>query len=68
MHKIRVRLEAGHSLKSSINHLFYRDLRDDIMLPSRGYVVKLEQVLIHLFVLFFLSIFVLVDELFMWFL
>ncbi|CAG8677544.1 14398_t:CDS:10, partial [Funneliformis caledonium] len=33
----------SHSLKSSVSHSFMRDKRDDIMLPSRGYYIKLFQ-------------------------
>ncbi|KAI9139371.1 surface antigen-domain-containing protein [Paraphysoderma sedebokerense] len=38
---LSVRHEAGHSLKSSISHIFERDLRDNQLLPTRGYFVKL---------------------------
>ncbi|RIA91800.1 surface antigen-domain-containing protein [Glomus cerebriforme] len=38
-----IRESAGHSLKSSVTHTLVRDMRDDIMLPSRGYYVKLFQ-------------------------
>ncbi|KAI9199824.1 surface antigen-domain-containing protein [Polychytrium aggregatum] len=38
-----IRENAGHSLKSSIGHSFTRDQRDDPMLPTKGYYVKLFQ-------------------------
>ncbi|KAG9307255.1 hypothetical protein G9A89_017083 [Geosiphon pyriformis] len=40
---LSIRESAGHSLKSSITYLFVRDKRDDIMLPGRGYYIKLFQ-------------------------
>ncbi|KAG0985507.1 hypothetical protein G6F28_010474 [Rhizopus arrhizus] len=36
-----IRHEAGHSLKSSINHVFVRERRDDILLPSNGHYVRI---------------------------
>ncbi|XP_046364169.2 sorting and assembly machinery component 50 homolog [Haliotis rufescens] len=38
-----VREQAGHSIKSSVQHLFVRDKRDDPILPSRGSLLKLTQ-------------------------
>ncbi|CAG8488427.1 6188_t:CDS:2 [Ambispora gerdemannii] len=38
-----IRESAGHSLKSSFTYVFIRDNRDDILLPSRGYYLKLSQ-------------------------
>ncbi|CAB4378074.1 unnamed protein product [Rhizophagus irregularis] len=40
---LSIRESAGHSLKSSVAHTLVRDMRDDIMLPSRGYYIKLFQ-------------------------
>nr|CAG8527105.1 5896_t:CDS:10 [Entrophospora candida] len=40
---LSIRESAGHSLKSSISHTFIYDSRDDIMLPSTGYYLKLFQ-------------------------
>ncbi|CAG8493970.1 15219_t:CDS:10 [Acaulospora morrowiae] len=40
---LSIRDSAGHSLKSSITHNWVRDRRDDIMLPSRGYYMRLFQ-------------------------
>ncbi|CAG8465561.1 667_t:CDS:10 [Diversispora eburnea] len=40
---LSIRESAGHSLKSSLTHNFIRDRRDDIMLPSRGYYLRLFQ-------------------------
>lgn len=36
-----IRKEAGHSFKSSINHVFVRDRRDDMLLPSSGHYIRL---------------------------
>ncbi|XP_063418963.1 sorting and assembly machinery component 50 homolog [Mytilus trossulus] len=38
-----VREQAGHTLKSSIQHVLMRDRRDDKILPTKGYLVKLTQ-------------------------
>jgi outer membrane protein insertion porin family len=38
-----IREEAGQSLKSSINHTFIRDRRDDMLLPSNGHYVRVSQ-------------------------
>ncbi|KAF7728831.1 hypothetical protein EC973_005457 [Apophysomyces ossiformis] len=38
-----IRNQAGHSLKSSIQHVFVRDRRDDALLPSNGHYVRLAQ-------------------------
>ncbi|KAG0979503.1 hypothetical protein G6F29_008523 [Rhizopus arrhizus] len=38
---LSIRHEAGHSLKSSINHVFVRERRDDILLPSNGHYVRI---------------------------
>lgn len=38
-----VREQAGHTLKSSIQHVFTRDNRDDKILPNRGTFFKLTQ-------------------------
>ncbi|RIB07179.1 hypothetical protein C2G38_2046223 [Gigaspora rosea] len=38
-----IRESAGHSLKSSVTHTLIRDKRDDLMLPSKGYYIKLFQ-------------------------
>ncbi|KAK7479741.1 hypothetical protein BaRGS_00029017 [Batillaria attramentaria] len=38
-----VREQAGHSLKSSLKHVFVRDRRDDTILPSRGSLIRLTQ-------------------------
>ncbi|PIK49385.1 putative sorting and assembly machinery component 50-like A-like [Apostichopus japonicus] len=38
-----VREQCGHSLKSSLKHIFARDTRDEPVCPSRGYLVKLSQ-------------------------
>ncbi|KAG0740587.1 hypothetical protein G6F57_011389 [Rhizopus arrhizus] len=40
-HLGNIRHEAGHSLKSSINHVFVRERRDDILLPSNGHYVRI---------------------------
>ncbi|CAG8595900.1 745_t:CDS:10 [Paraglomus occultum] len=40
---LSIRESAGHSLKSSITNTFTRDARDDVMLPSKGYYLKLAQ-------------------------
>ncbi|CAG8777540.1 3335_t:CDS:2, partial [Cetraspora pellucida] len=40
---LSIRESAGHSLKSSVTHTLIRDKRDDSMLPSRGYYIKLFQ-------------------------
>ncbi|KAJ8024336.1 Sorting and assembly machinery component 50-like [Holothuria leucospilota] len=38
-----VREQCGHSLKSSVKHIFARDTRDEEFYPSRGYLFKLVQ-------------------------
>jgi outer membrane protein insertion porin family len=38
-----VRLQAGHTIKSSLAYAFARGTRDDPFLPTRGYHVKLSQ-------------------------
>ncbi|KAI9276310.1 surface antigen-domain-containing protein [Sporodiniella umbellata] len=38
---LSIRKEAGHSLKSSINHVFVRERRDDSLLPSNGHYVRI---------------------------
>ncbi|KAK7098539.1 sorting and assembly machinery component 50 homolog A-like isoform X2 [Littorina saxatilis] len=38
-----VREQAGHSLKSSLKHVFVRDMRDDGILPSSGSLLRLTQ-------------------------
>ncbi|XP_045177155.2 sorting and assembly machinery component 50 homolog [Mercenaria mercenaria] len=38
-----VREQAGHSLKSSLKHIFMRDSRDDPILPTEGTLLKLTQ-------------------------
>lgn len=38
-----VREQCGHSLKSSVKHIFARDTRDEGVYPSRGYLFKLVQ-------------------------
>ncbi|KAF0515526.1 surface antigen-domain-containing protein [Gigaspora margarita] len=40
---LSIRESAGHSLKSSVTHTLIRDKRDDLMLPSKGYYIKLFQ-------------------------
>ncbi|ORY04504.1 hypothetical protein K493DRAFT_404657 [Basidiobolus meristosporus CBS 931.73] len=40
---LSVRNEAGHSVKSSIAHVFMHDRRDDTVLPSNGYYLRLAQ-------------------------
>ncbi|CDS13179.1 hypothetical protein LRAMOSA05357 [Lichtheimia ramosa] len=40
---LSIRNQAGHSLKSSLNHVFVRDRRDDFLLPSNGYYVRCSQ-------------------------
>ncbi|KAL1917878.1 uncharacterized protein VTP21DRAFT_3712 [Calcarisporiella thermophila] len=40
---LSVREQAGHSLKSSLQHIFQRDMRDDSVLPSKGYFLRLTQ-------------------------
>lgn len=44
-----IRKEVGHSLKSSINHVFVRERRDDILLPSNGHYLRIAQELSGLF-------------------
>ncbi|KAH3857700.1 sorting and assembly machinery component 50 homolog [Dreissena polymorpha] len=39
----RVREQAGHSLKSSLIHTYVRDTRDDMVLPTRGTLLKMTQ-------------------------
>ncbi|KAG1473370.1 hypothetical protein G6F56_000993 [Rhizopus delemar] len=38
---LSIRHEAGHSLKSSINHVFVRERRDDPLLPSNGHYIRI---------------------------
>ncbi|XP_072047783.1 sorting and assembly machinery component 50 homolog A-like [Amphiura filiformis] len=38
-----VREQCGHSLKSSVKHIFTRDTRNETILPVKGYLVKLTQ-------------------------
>ncbi|XP_006819162.1 sorting and assembly machinery component 50 homolog A-like [Saccoglossus kowalevskii] len=38
-----VREEAGHTLKSCLKHTYTRDTRDENVLPSSGYLLKLNQ-------------------------
>lgn len=40
---LSIRNQAGHSLKSSLNHVFIQDRRDDFLLPSNGYYVRCSQ-------------------------
>ncbi|KAG0175437.1 hypothetical protein DFQ28_000036 [Apophysomyces sp. BC1034] len=40
---LSIRNQAGHSLKSSIQHVFVRDRRDDALLPSNGHYVRVAQ-------------------------
>ncbi|KAG2191701.1 hypothetical protein INT47_011362, partial [Mucor saturninus] len=40
---LSIRKEVGHSLKSSINHVFVRERRDDMLLPSNGHYLRLSQ-------------------------
>ncbi|GAA5815267.1 hypothetical protein MFLAVUS_008773 [Mucor flavus] len=40
---LSIRKEVGHSLKSSINHVFVRERRDDILLPSSGHYIRIAQ-------------------------
>lgn len=44
-----IRKEVGHSLKSSINHVFVRERRDDMLLPSNGHYLRLAQELSGVF-------------------
>lgn len=46
---LSIRNQAGHSLKSSLNHVFVRDRRDDFLLPSNGYYVRCSQELAGVF-------------------
>lgn len=46
---LSIRKEVGHSLKSSINHVFVRERRDDILLPSNGHYLRIAQELSGLF-------------------
>lgn len=38
-----VREQCGHSLKSSLKHIFARDTRNETVCPSRGYLFRLSQ-------------------------
>ncbi|CAO3585383.1 unnamed protein product [Absidia cylindrospora] len=40
---LSIRDEAGQSLKSSINHTFIRERRNDMLLPSNGHYLRLSQ-------------------------
>ncbi|GAN00583.1 outer membrane protein [Mucor ambiguus] len=40
---LSIRQQVGDSLKSSINHVFVRERRDDILLPSKGHYVRIAQ-------------------------
>ncbi|KAL9547714.1 hypothetical protein MBANPS3_006037 [Mucor bainieri] len=46
---LSIRQQAGDSLKSSINHVFVRERRDDILLPASGHYVRIAQELSGLF-------------------
>ncbi|EPB82073.1 hypothetical protein HMPREF1544_11201 [Mucor circinelloides 1006PhL] len=46
---LSIRQQVGDSLKSSINHVFVRERRDDILLPSNGHYVRIAQELSGLF-------------------
>ncbi|KAI8388157.1 surface antigen-domain-containing protein [Radiomyces spectabilis] len=46
---LSIRQQAGHSLKSSINHVFVRDRRDDMLLPSTGHYIRWSQELAGVF-------------------
>ncbi|KAI8645410.1 surface antigen-domain-containing protein [Parasitella parasitica] len=46
---LSIRQQAGDSLKSSINHVFVRERRDDILLPSNGHYIRIAQELSGLF-------------------
>ncbi|XP_041366176.1 sorting and assembly machinery component 50 homolog [Gigantopelta aegis] len=35
-----VREQSGHSIKSCLKHIFYRDTRDDAILPTRGTLLR----------------------------
>ncbi|CAO3632961.1 unnamed protein product [Cunninghamella blakesleeana] len=38
---LSIRDQVGQSLKSSINHVFIRDRRDDMLLPGNGHYIRL---------------------------
>ncbi|KAI9262383.1 surface antigen-domain-containing protein [Phascolomyces articulosus] len=38
-----IRQQAGHSLKTSLRHVYMLDRRDDLLLPSSGHYVKCSQ-------------------------
>ncbi|KAI8142254.1 surface antigen-domain-containing protein [Fennellomyces sp. T-0311] len=38
-----IRQQAGHTLKTSLRHVFMLDRRDDLLLPSTGHYVKCSQ-------------------------
>lgn len=40
---LSIRQQVGDSLKSSINHVFVRERRDDMLLPSNGHYVRIAQ-------------------------
>ncbi|KAI9029783.1 surface antigen-domain-containing protein [Phycomyces nitens] len=40
---LSIRNQVGQSLKSSINHTFIRERRDDMLLPTRGHYVRCSQ-------------------------
>lgn len=46
---LSIRQQVGDSLKSSINHVFVRERRDDMLLPSNGHYVRIAQELSGLF-------------------
>lgn len=46
---VSIRKEVGDSLKSSINHVFVRERRDDMLLPSNGHYIRIAQELSGLF-------------------
>ncbi|KAI9319661.1 surface antigen-domain-containing protein [Dichotomocladium elegans] len=46
---LSIRNQAGHSLKSSLSHVFIHDRRNDMLLPSSGYYLKWSQELAGLF-------------------
>ena len=41
---LSVRQDAGHSFKSSVNHSYVLDGRDDPLLPSRGFYFRTSEV------------------------
>ncbi|KAI9480560.1 MAG: surface antigen-domain-containing protein [Benjaminiella poitrasii] len=46
---LSIRQEVGESLKSSIHHVFIRERRDDMLLPSNGHYLRLAQELSGVF-------------------